>query len=205
MPGLIDGTPAPVVKADGLFGHPVVRFKNFEGRVRIFSANPTGVHLDWTLLYVGRMTGPQPGRLVNSIYPGGGNLLVGWWNGFQDVCYDQGFMAPNTQVGWTTDWKMYSADGNSTIPRTRFFGGAGPTLGLLGSGSTGLGWGNCFAVSGYGPAGDNSESCDCELAEAMLYNRQLGGLERQSLETYLYGRWITGTDWVTPLDYHGRK
>lgn len=199
LPGLIEGSPSPKVRADALFGHPVVRFKVNEGRLRIYPPTlSTGVHQNWTILYVGRMVGPALGRIVTSVHPNAANLLIGWWNGYWDIAYDNGFIVPPGSNFTGTDWKMYSADGNSTIPRSRLFGGSGPTLGLLGSLNGGAGWGNAFAINGYGADADTSESCDCEVAEAMLYDRQLLGTERQALETYLYERWITGTGWPAP-------
>ena len=101
--------PCQLYNTNALTGLPVVRFKPSEGRVRIAS---TGVHLDWTLVYVGRLTGPTPGRVVDAYYPPN-NLLVGFWNGQQDVMYDNGF-ASNVYAPWTTDWKLYSGDGRQS-------------------------------------------------------------------------------------------
>lgn len=196
LPGSIVGTPTPKVRANALKEKPVVRFKSGEGGVRITG---TGVHLSWTIVYVGRMVGPQPGRVVTAIYPEGGNLLIGYWNGFQDRAYDNGFTMPEVYTDWTTDWKMYAGDGNPTIPRTRFFGGPGPTLGLFGTTATGQGWGNTFAISGYA-IDTATESSDCEVAEVVVYNRQLGGLERQQLETYLYEKWLVTTTLISGTD-----
>ena len=174
--GLIEGTPAPVTRPDALNGLPVVRFKPSEGRVRIAS---TGVHLDWTLVYVARMVGPTPGRVVNAYYPPN-NLLVGFWNGQQDVMYDNGF-ASNTYAPWTTDWKLYSGDGAPGLSRL-FSDGA-----LLGSTATAAGWGGTFNLSGYAAT---EETCDCEVAEALQYSRKLSDADRQAVEGYLREKWL---------------
>lgn len=169
------GSPDPVMSANTKSGRPLVRFTVGEGRLRIPSGS--GVHLDWTLVYVARMVGPSFGRIVDAIYPPN-NLLVGWWNGFQDVLYDNGFATPNTQIASTTDWKMYTGDGTTGLSRL-FSNGV-----LLGSTTTSAGWGNTFAISGYN-ADDASESCDFEIAEVLQYDRKLPDAERQQVEGYL--------------------
>ena len=174
--GLIEGTPAPVTRPDALEGQAVVRFKPSEGRVRI--AN-TGVHLDWTLVYVGRLVGPTPGRVIDAYYPPN-NLLVGFWNGQQDVMYDNGF-ASNTYAPWTTDWKLYSGDGTTGLSRI-FSNGV-----LLGSATTAAGWGGTFNISGYAVT---EETCDCEVAEVVQYDRKLSDTDRQQVEDYLREKWF---------------
>lgn len=182
MPGTMLGAPAPVIRANALNGLPVVRFTHDLGRVRMTS---TGITTDWTLVYVARQWGLVPGRIVTGIYTPA-NILVGWWTSQQDVAYDNGFMTPNTQQPWTTDWKMYSADGIVTNTLTRFFGNGV----LLGTASTSQGWSGTFGISGYDPTG-TQETCDCEVAEIAFYNRRLTGLERLDVENYMRQKWLT--------------
>ena len=194
VPGTMLGdTPAqarPKVHANAKNGLPVVRFSASEARMRVQS---TGIDKDWTLVYVARMVGPTPGRVVNSIYPTGGNLLVGWWTTQQDVMYDAGFTVPNMQttVEMPGPWKMYSADGMSAdppnaIPATSRLFSDGT---LLGSTGTAAGWGNCFAISGYDPF-SSAETCDCEIAEVVQYSRKLSDAERAQVEDYLRKKWL---------------
>ena len=173
------GSPAPKVRAGALNGLPVVRFTVSEGRVRMVG---TGITTSWTLVYVGRMAGPNPGRIVNAIYPTGGNLLVGWWNGNQDVMYDNGF-ASNTYVPWTTSWKLYAGDGQGSTSRL-FSDGE-----LLGTVGTAQGWGGTLSISGYDPT-TAAETCDCEVAEVCLYDRKLSAGERSQVENYLREKWL---------------
>ena len=176
--GEIIGAPLPTVNTNALNGLPVMRFKPSEGRVRIAS---TGVHLDWTLIYIGRLTGPTPGRVIDAYYPPN-NLLVGFWNGQQDVMYDNGF-ASNVYAPWTTNWKLYSGDGSDSPRESRLFSDGT----LLGSTSTAAGWGGTFNISGYAVT---EETCDCEIAEAVQYNRKLSDTDRQKVEDYLREKWF---------------
>jgi hypothetical protein len=170
------GTPPPTFQEKD--GYPVIRFTTSEGRFRHAS---TGVTTEWTLVYVARLIGPTPGRVVDATYPPS-NLLVGFWNGYQDVMYDNGFTSPNTQTAWTTDWKLYSGDGTAGLSRL-FSDGV-----LLGSTTTSAGWGGSFNISGYGSTGVE-ETCDCEVAEIVMYNRKLSDVERGQVEEYLRVKW----------------
>jgi hypothetical protein len=176
---VLKGTPAPEVSPVQLNGKPVVRFHINEGRIRIPSGS--GVGLDWTLVYVGRIWGTYPGRVITAQYPPS-NLLVGFWNGFQDVCYDNGFTEPNTQTSATTDWKLYSGDGAPGLTRLLSNGV------VLGTTATSVGWGGTLHVSGYDAEG-LQESCDCEVAEVLQYSRKLSDDERHQVEDYLRGKW----------------
>jgi hypothetical protein len=171
------GSPNPVVGST-LNGKSVVRFKPNEGALRLAS---TGVATEWTTVYVGRIAGPTAGRVVTATYTPN-NLLIGFWSGNQDVMYDNGFASPNTQTGWTTNWKMYSGDGTGSTSRL-FSNGA-----LLGTASTAAGWGGTFNLNGYSAAGAE-ETCDCEVAEVAQYNRKLSDAERQQVEGYLRTKW----------------
>lgn len=180
LPGGIVGSPPPKLIANGKNALPVVRFASGAGRVRI--AGGSGVTTDWTLAYVAHLTGPIAGRIVNGIYPPN-NILYGWWNGNQDVAYDNGFMVPSTQTAWTTDWKLYSADATGSNSRLLSDGVE------LGSWTGAQGWGGTFCISGYAASTDE-ETCDCEVAEVCFYNRKLSDADRQALEAYLHNKWF---------------
>jgi hypothetical protein len=177
----------PIVSTNTLNGKKLVRFYNNQARMRVTG---TGVTLDWTLAYVARMVpaGINVGRIVNGIYAPN-NILWGFWNGFQDVAYDQGFMTPNTQTSVTTNWKLYSADGAAGSPSTSRLLSNGV---VLGSTTTSQGWGGTFAISGYDPS-STAETCDCEIAEVLLWNRKLPDVDRQAAEGYLREKWAIPT------------
>lgn len=104
------GTPAPTIAATPLNGKPVVRFTANEGRLRGTWA--TAVH-DWTLVYLVRWVGPNPGRAFSAQYPPS-NLLVGMHTSAYDAMYDNGTWLYGPAYGtWPTTWRMYGADSQS--------------------------------------------------------------------------------------------
>lgn len=181
---IVSSLPLAVFKAGTLNGKGVVRLGINGSRVRF---NGTGISWDYTLAYVGRMWGPNFGRVVSALYPSGGNLLIGYWSGNMDIAYTgggSGFYEPASGKPVTTEWRLYSADG-STTTQPRFFS-SGTFLGQHPGGITDN-WGGTFNLSGYSAALD--ETCDCEIAEVMLYNRQLTDVERKNSENYLKYKW----------------
>lgn len=185
----IIGAPSPAAVPAAKNGLPVVRFKANEGRVRMTA--DTGIDLNYTLVYVARLVGPTIGRIVNGSYTPA-NILFGWWNGFEDVAYAEGFLTPDMRKAWTTDWIMYSADGEGLIPVT--YDDYMPRLfrnGTLLSGGTvkmAGGWKGTFCISGYDPGGAQ-ETPDAEVAEVLFYNRKLSDADRQQVEGYLREKW----------------
>lgn len=174
------GTPVPVLTPNVLNGLPVVQLSAAAGRYR-FSG--TGITWDYTLVYVARMRGPNSvGRVVTTAYSEGGNLLYGFWNGYVDVGFAGGFFVPDTRSAMTTDWKLYSGD--ATPSNARLFSNGV----LLGQYPPTEGFGNYFNISGYGLTVD-AETCDCDVAEVLFYNRQLADAERQQVEGYLRAKW----------------
>lgn len=176
------GTPDPVLAPNALNGLPVIQLSTGAGRYR-FSG--TGVTANYTLVYVGRMRGPYPvGRVITAVYSEGGNLLYGFWQGYQDVAFAGGFFVPDTRAGFSppSDWKLYSGDADPTNARL-FSNGV-----LLGQYPPTEGFGNYFAISGYHLTAD-AETCDCDVAEVLLYNRKLTDAERVQVEGYLRSKW----------------
>jgi hypothetical protein len=200
-PGAMVATPLPVVRSNGPFGQKVVRFFNGGGRMRMTA---TGIKWAHTLVYVARMVpgGYNVGRVICAAYPPP-NYLIGWWNGKEDVGYSStgSFFVPDVSKPVTNAWKLYSGDADASPE----FGGAGyhPRMFsdgvLLSSGGQGDGycqmadaWWDTFNISGYDPTG-TAETCDCEVAEVVLYDRKLSDAERQQVESYLRDKWFTGT------------
>lgn len=187
--GLIYSSPPPVIRTNALNGLPVVRFKPNEGRVRsgsVFGLSGTGPY-NYTLTYVTRMVGPAVGRAYTSQYPEGGNFLVGFHTSAIDCMYAEGWVSPGT--GWPalpSPWKIYTGSGvhDGTTYTPRFY-----VNGVLTASGTGTGGiGNYYNISGYSPTGAE-ETCDCEVAELVVYNRRLPDNERQTVENYLKAKW----------------
>jgi len=180
----IIGTPALIISPILKNANKVVRFTLGQARVR---ATGLDVDKDYTLVYVARMWGSSAGRIASASYPPA-NVLFGWWNGFEGAAYAGGFLLPDTKVAQTTNWKMYSADA-ATLPayRPRLFSN-GVFLTGDGTVATTDGWGANFNLSGY-TASTSDETCDCEVAEVVLYNRKLSDADRQQVEDYLRTKW----------------
>jgi hypothetical protein len=185
-PQPIIGAPSPKFRTNMLNGKPVVRFTDSEGYLRITNS---GVHKDYTLVYVGRMWSANTGRIVCAAYPGSGNMLFGYWSTYMDVAYvtgGAGFFVPDTRKDVTTAWHLYSADCDTPAVAPRLFSD-GIFLGAHPNPPAADGWGGSFNISGYGTSGE--ESCDCDVAEVLLYSRKLLDPERQQVEGHLRTKW----------------
>jgi len=200
VPGTMIGTPFPVVRPNAPNGKRVVRFFNNGGRLRMTG---TGVRWAHTLAYVGRMVpgGISSGRIVTSSYPSA-NFLIGYWNGFEDVGFSSAgsFFVPDTKKPVTTNWRLYSSDADASST----FGGTGYHPRMFSNGvflaSGGQADGYCsaddawydgvFNISGYSAAGVE-ETCDCEIAEVILYDHKVSDSDRQAVEDYLREKWLT--------------
>lgn len=181
-PGNITGTPAPTVRANALNGKPVVRFTFDEGRIRGTGLCPNGSY-DLTVIYVARMVGPHLGRCFTNTYPDK-NYLVGMHTSLDEWLFDNG--AGSTGVGWNAPhpWKLYENVSSETPRESRFFVN-GIDKGFTGSSA---GHDTRWNISGYDAVG-NQETCDCEVAELITYDRPLSDTERIQVETYLKDKW----------------
>ena len=186
--GNIVGTPSPTIVA-GSNALPVARFKMSEGRVR----GTHGATTDYTLLYITRMWGPNVGRVYTSTYPPF-NFLVGCHGGW-DCMYDTNWIkTPVSYPAVPTPWKLYGADGQSAGGyEARFF-----IDGVLSGQGPGSGMGGSYNLSGYS-IDETQETCDCEVAEVVVYNRKLSEVERQQVENYLHEKWIVGAAPAAPM------
>ena len=182
------GSPHPALSATAQYGMKPVRFTVSEGRVRSTWPYPVD---DWTLLYVMRFIGPNPGRAWTVCYPPS-NLLVGMHTSGFDMAYFNGSFLYGSHGGgyWPSTpsaWRIFEGDSDS----------AGNGCGFYIDGSSrgrynaGLGQGliNGWGLSGYDPA-TAAETCDIEVAELVLYNRRLSDVDRKQVEDYLKNKWI---------------
>ena len=186
-PVSIVGSPA-MAQGPRVNGHSVVRFKVSEGRVRGTWPYPID---DWTLLYVVRWMGPNPGRAWTVCYPPS-NLLVGMHTTGQDTMYANGaWLGPNGggAMPWGAapgPWKLYEADGDLASKTVGFYIN-GVAYGRYGA-NDGMGLTNGWGLSGYDQVA-TQETMDIDVAEMVLYNRRLSFLERRTVEDYLRTKW----------------
>jgi hypothetical protein len=189
--GTIVGTPAPKVRTNALNGNRVVRFTMNEGRVRgncdmTWSGLPAPAY-NYTLVYVTRQWGGNVGRVFSGLYPGT-NFLVGFHSSGQDTAYDGStFLVPATAWGAVpTPWKLYGMTGFNTGSggNDKFYSNGV----VLGTGGGGTGLQANYNLSGYEATG-TAETCDCEVAEMLLYHHELTNADRVAVEGYLRGKW----------------
>lgn len=163
---------------------PCVRMTQGSGKMRWYSG--TGVDKDWTLIYLARRWQLRNGRIITG-FASTSNMLVGFWNAYNDQCYLEGWITPQA-TAQTTQWKIYSADSTSAAPGRFFSNGV-----LLGTGTAtpSKGWGGAFCINGSTDDADiaASEQADCEICEVVLYNRKISDAERQQVEAYLRYKW----------------
>jgi hypothetical protein len=187
-PGAIVGTPAPVVRANAVKGQRVVRFKPNEGRVRgntdlVGALGP----YNFTLVYVSRMVGPTVGRIQAGQYPEV-NFLIGSHTSGQDCMYAEGWVRNADPWGaLPAPWRLYggAASHNGAAYDVRFYRDGV----LSGTAASGGGMGTHYNLSGYSVTG-TEETCDCEVAEMVIYDRKLSDAERVQVEDYLRGKWL---------------
>ena len=175
----------PVMRTNALNGLPVVRFSVGSG----LRWPDTGLDLNWTVIYVGRMWGATAGRIVSGSYPPA-NILIGFHGGLEDKAYVEGWLFPDASHAQTTNWKLYTGvgegvPGNATA--TLYSNGVYLSGGQPGS-QNGGGWKGTFQLNGYQPT-DSGETCECEVGEVLKYNRKLPDAERIPVEDYLRAKW----------------
>ena len=184
---ILVGTPDPAISPELLNGLPVVRFKASEGRLRGERAMGADLgYYKFTIIYVVRLWGPNVGRAFTSVYPGSGNFLVGFHTTAQDAVYDNGWMGGAAWTAAPGAWKLYSSTAHhtGTVYSHRFFKDGA----LIGELTNGAGIGPRYALSGYDETG-TPETMDCEVAELLVWERQIADADRISVEDYLRAKW----------------
>ena len=180
------GSPAPVLAPAALNGLPVVRFKFDEGRLRGTGMCVDGSY-DLTVLHVSRMRGPNIGRIFTNTYPPH-NFLVGTHTSGEPVCYDNGWILdtpPWVTANFPYPFAMYGAVcTNTPVVNTQFWKNGS----MIAQAGTSAGHGNLYNFSGYDATG-NQETCDCDIAEVIVYDRKLSDADRQLVEGYLRTKW----------------
>ena len=179
----------PSLRANALNSLPVARFAP-GGGLRWAQGLEGVPGLNWTVVYVGRMWGAGVGRVVSAGYPPA-NMALGFHGGFEDKAYVEGWLFPDASHAQTTDWKLYAvtAEGVAGAAKAWLYGDGAF---LSGDHAITGGWaGATFNLNGYGPT-SGEETCNCEIAEVLFYDRRLPDAERQQVEGYLRGKWGLG-------------
>lgn len=181
-PATISGTTfnAPHFKTSIINGKPVIRFvaSNSEA-LRAYPNTGAGTTDPMTSIAVGSMKGTTNARLFGGIYPLLRNWLMGWWNGFEDVFYSEGFVS-STGPTPSGAWKIYDAVLTGSF--TSFYN-VGNLIAANSGGFDNIN--NGVALSGYDATGATNELSDGDLAECLIYDSALGTSDRQKIEGYL--------------------
>lgn len=182
-------SPYPVFRKPMLNGMGVVRFSAGQGTLR----GTTSATQNYTLLYVTRAWGSNTGRAFASIYPNT-NYLVGFHSTGQDWLVDAGQGAgPHSAWGsFPGPWKLYGADGvvtGGTYTSRLFISGVMSGTISVPATTSGTGLYGYYNISGYDPGGGTTETADCDLAELLIYTRQLADSDRVKVENYLRSKW----------------
>lgn len=180
------GSPLPVFRTAMLNGLPVVRFSQNQGMLR----GTGSMAQNFTLLYITRAWSGNVGRAMSATNPPAINFMVGFHTSGQDFLYDTGVYTTIFPFGsFPGPWKLYEADGvvTSGTYTSRFFNDGVLQGSPLSPGSTG-GMHGSYGINGYGPTTED-ETMDCDVAEFLIYNRQLADADRIKVESYLRAKW----------------
>jgi hypothetical protein len=134
--------------------------------------SPTPSLPAYTIFWMGRQSGGANGRVLNS----SGNQLYGYWNGYKNVLYTEGWLTGQS-TGSDTNWDLY------TIVRTSSGSGSFSRYGVNIS---------TFSSSGSGMNGLNInsyEQSNAEAAEIILFNVDLSAANCSYVEGYLAWKW----------------
>jgi subtilisin-like proprotein convertase family protein len=164
----------PKVVANGISGKPTLQFTASAQQTLILGTNfPAPV----SVFYVAKMTGGSKQRILSGV---NNNWLLGWWDGGEDQGYFE---------GWVTATGSPSASNNAYLYGVVQTGSAssvyrnGKLLVSNGNGTTGP---NGLSVVGHNGA---SEFSDAQVSEILVYAGALSDQQRQSVETYLNGKY----------------
>ena len=191
-----DSLPLATFKTNQLNGKSIVRLGTNGSRIRFTG---TGINKDYTMACVVRNWGPTGGiggRVISSFYPDGGNVLLGYWDAYMDVGFAGAFFSPDQKIPFNNEWRLYSAWCNSATPEIRLYSN-GVFIGGQGASAVSEGFGGTFNINGFNNALD--ETCNCDIAEVLLYGRQLTDSDRILVEGYLNAKWMTAPVGIVDL------
>ncbi|MEZ5006978.1 MAG: T9SS type A sorting domain-containing protein [Chitinophagales bacterium] len=160
------------IQESSINGKPAIRFNNASVmETPSFATNP------YTMIVVGKMNSGTNARLVSS---GTTNWLMGWWGGYRDRMYADGWVnsGPNTNI---LDPYIYSVSGSGSL--TSFYRNGS----LVASNASGVSAPGIISLGGWGTG--NTELSNGDVAEVIVYNKVLTNEERQIVERYLASKY----------------
>ena len=148
----------------------------------------------YTMLSLARYTGGMNGRVISSRSR---NWLFGFHSGSTKRWFAQGWI--HLASGMDTDWHLHvgTIEAKGGDPRASFWRD-GQELRLNGRGSNNDIFGP--GILQFGGYNTNRERSTCEIAEVMLFDREINQAERSQLEGYLAHKWRLNED-LLPLSH----
>jgi hypothetical protein len=165
-------------------GKPVV---NFDGGDLLSSTSSFDFLTNdgYTMISIARYTGGSSFRVISSRTR---NFLFGYHGGLTGRWYAEGWIS--TAGPFDTDWHLHvgTIEAKGGNPRASFWrDGTSLTVGSTGSNNTNFAPGLLqFGGAGRGNGWDKSS---CEIAEVMIFDRELNPSERANIEGYLAHKW----------------
>jgi hypothetical protein len=149
---------------------------NSQGQFQVLQGSTTATLLwpasilpaTYTLFHVARYNGTE-GRIFQG---SGQNWLSGFWSGNAGVAYHEGWLSPQTDY-FTTNWVL------STDMRSYYRGYSNGVTNTFTSG------GNASTRLAVNTGNYPSEISDWQIAEVIVFNRELSESERNSMEIWL--------------------
>ena len=149
------------------------------------SMTPNPISAAFTMFFVSRQIGPTYKR----VFVGNQNNLYGYWGGFKDQLHMNGWLN-NPATGSNTTWDSYrirrAASGAGNLAR---FGSVLKSFTTTVSSLDGL-YVNVGSGGAVGNAGCYNETSNAQIAEIIIYNRDLNDTECQQVENYLLAKWF---------------
>ena len=172
----------PRILHDGIKGRPVIAF---DGNDLLWTSDNFDFLTEsgYTLLTLARYSGSSNRRVISSRDR---NFLFGFHDGRTSRWYAEGWisLAGSTDTDWHLHVGKIEAKGGDPAATFRKDGQV-VTSGHRGSHNTAFGPG-ILQVGGYRT---NSEMSACEVAEVMIYDRELNDMEILQLEGYVVHKW----------------
>lgn len=171
----------PVYMTNILNGKPIVHFTAASSSTMI---NSTNFGTPSTVIYVSRQTGGTNGRMLSGL---ANDWLLGYHWGYRRQAYFAGWVSQIHDVPSDTNWHIYTSVHNG-VQSSVYEDGK-----LFTSNSDGLAGPNGLALIGYLGA---SEFTDGDIAEVIVYSKELSDIEHEQVELYLankYGLAVTSS------------
>jgi hypothetical protein len=208
--GAVVGSPFPAISTNTLNGLKVVRFKANEGRVRgntglSFSSQPAPKGSNFTTFYVGRYIGPGAGYGMGGEYPNSSFYHGITPSGDEGASLGTTSAAYTFTPTWWRQWCFTASHNGSVFNAQQFIDGAvfGYVTNTTNSSFIAQGSLNDrYAISGFYDT-TATQTCDCEIAEVLIYNRKLTDVERIQVQDYLNKKWGIAPVPFTPKNYAG--